>query len=57
MKQSSSVKFWSLSVQIGGGRGHRRHVVVLDTLINAFLPNKKKAGPIKSGCLETMVVS
>ena len=31
--RSSSVTFWSLLVQIGGGRGHRRQVVVFDTLL------------------------
>ena len=41
MIRSSSVTFWSLSVQIGGGRGHRRQVVVFDTLLLLVSLTKK----------------
>ena len=41
MKRLYSVTFWSLSVQIGGGCGHRIQVVVFDKLLNTCFPKTK----------------
>ena len=48
MIRLSSGKFWSIVVQIGGGRDHRRQVVIFDTQLNTCVCNQKNRNRLKS---------